>query len=496
MARYLVVKRSGVAPPELTWIANQPSYLPIIPRLAGWGVETPAGSGRHLGTPSTSLVFVDRMSSSASDGAQVSPASGNQPAVYRGGHRYASERTFPCVIVYEISGMYDMQRTQLVDSPYKTFAFHTAPSPGFFIKNGNMQVRANDVLLWHMQVYNGDETSAQDILVRRGFTFGSGLASPPQRCVLAWCSMYWSSDGIVAATQGGTDFTLAHCILAEGLANPLHPEYPHSQSLVLDSETNRISMQRCLMTHSRSRNPLCRILNFAMVNCVSYNCKGAANLTGSPGSFGCDFQGNSGTDTLNNVIGNYFIKGPNFSSTSGGLLPMYARGTDNPSGFALGSNARLYLSFNIAHGWTYAAQADLLTLEGTPPSGLLAAARIDASWPDGFRGMDPAQVGYLALCQSTIGARPLERAAGRDALMWTHVTNRVAGAGPQGNIIETTSEVGGAFSVPVTTRSLLDPVAMSGDPLPLSNFNALSASGYTLGEEWLYRQHLRVTPAL
>lgn len=499
MARYLVVKRSGISAPDLTWIANQPSYLPIIPKLAGWGVETVAGSGRHLGTPSTSLIIADTLSTSATDGALISPASGSyQPALYRGSVRWGTERNFPRIIMPSVSGMYDMQRTQNVDNPYVTFAFQTAPSPGLHIKNGCFQVRANDVLFWHMVVYNGDEASGQGFNVRRGFTFGSGLAAKPARCVVAWSSMYWSQDELVAGSQGGTDLTIAHSVIAEALAWPDHAEWPHAFGGSFDI-VNRASMTRNLIAHVKARAMLSRMDNCAFVNNVVYNAKGASNIDPTnTGGTGFDIHSTlTGTPnaTFTNIIGNYFIKGPNYSSQYGGDTPIYIRGSDDPN-FPLAAGSRVYLSSNVAHGWNFATQADFATLSGTPVSGVLASSRIDASWPDGLRGTLPTIPGFLDLAASTIGARPTERAAGRDGIVWQHPKNRIAGSGDEGLIPETTAEVGGVFTVPTNSRNLLDTTDMNGDPLPLSTFNAVEASGYTVGEEWLYRQHLRVTPAI
>jgi hypothetical protein len=492
----LIVRGSSILDtltPE--WVEMVPSYTPIIDGLAGWGMETTAGSGRHEVSPTTSLILVDTLSTSASDGTLISPASGTQPALYRGSLRWASERTFPRTIMPTVSGMYDMQRTQNVDNPYATFAFQTAPSPGFFIKNGNFQVRANDTLFWHMQCYNGDEPSGQGFNVRRGFTFGSGLAAKPARCVVAWGSMYWSIDELVAGSQGGTDLTIIHSVIAEGLADPTHAEWPHAFGGSFDI-VNRVSMARNLIAHVKARAMLSRIDNFVMCNNVVYNAKGASNIDPTnTGGQGVDLHATiQGTPapTFTNIIANYFIKGPNYSSQFGGDTPIYIRGT-NDANFPLLDGSRVYISSNTDHGWGFATQADFATLAGSPVSGVLAAARIDASWPDGFRGTLPTIPKFLDLASNTIGARPKDRQNGRDGVIWTQAKNKIAGSGDLGFIPQTVAEVGGYLSVPTHTIDLFSSSAMQGDPLPLSNWLAPGTNpNKTVGEEWLYRQHLRV----
>jgi hypothetical protein len=348
-----------------------------------------------------------------------------------------------------------------------------------------------------MQDYNGDEASGQGFNVRRGFTFGSGLAVKPARCVVAWSSMYWSQDELIAGSQGGTDLTITHSVIAEALAWPDHEEWPHPYAGSFDV-VNRVCMTRNLIAHAKARTMLSRCDNFTMVNNVVYNGKGASNIDPTnAGGQGVDLHSNLTTNnaTFTNLIANYFIKGPNYSAQYGGDTPIFIRGANDPN-FPLAEGSRVYISSNTAHGFTFNTQADLATLSGTPVSGVLASARIDESWPDGLRGTVPTQTGYIDLCAASIGARPLERAIGRDALMWAHVKNRLLGTLPQGEILQTTSQVGGAFAVPTNTRNLFDSVAMLGDPLPLSDFNAVTGSGRTVGEEWLHRQHLRVTPPI
>ena len=93
----------------------------IIPGEKGFGMDTPAGSGRHLATPSTTVYKVTNLNDSGT-----------------GSLRYGLlEVNSPKVIIFEVSGTIELQKRIYIGSAiaetkgsYITIAGQTAPSPG------------------------------------------------------------------------------------------------------------------------------------------------------------------------------------------------------------------------------------------------------------------------------------------------------------------------------------------------------------------------------
>ncbi|MFC1736664.1 hypothetical protein ACFL1X_11150 [Candidatus Hydrogenedentota bacterium] len=115
--------------------------LPIIPSGQGFGLETPAGSGRHLDEPKTRVIKVTNLNT---DGP--------------GSLRAALEAEGPRVVVFEVSGNIDFSPYGSLDirNPYITIAGQTAPSPGITLKACQIHVQASDVLMQHIRVRVGD----------------------------------------------------------------------------------------------------------------------------------------------------------------------------------------------------------------------------------------------------------------------------------------------------------------------------------------------------
>ena len=104
---------------------------------AGFGIDTPAGSGRHLETPRTRVIKVTRLNPQGP-----------------GSLRAALEAEGPRVVVFEVSGNIDFTPygELSVKHPYVTVAGQTAPSPGITLKGCQVHVRSHDVLIQHLRI--------------------------------------------------------------------------------------------------------------------------------------------------------------------------------------------------------------------------------------------------------------------------------------------------------------------------------------------------------
>jgi hypothetical protein len=483
-----VVNATTLAGSALQWAELDPSYRSIITGLAGWGFNQPGGSGRHLSTPATNVCIVNTRSNDRTLGTQVQTS----PSVYRCSLPFALRMNAPRYIVFEVSGVCDLQRTEGAPYRWMTYAGQTAPSPGFFIKNGSIYAYGGDQIFWHMANYNGDEASGQGSDARRNLSMGAAGTS---NYVAAWCSGFWSSDQAFDCSVGGSNFSIIHCFLGEGLCDSIHPKGPHGYGMLIEAGVTNVTIARNAMAHFIERMPLSRAANCFIGNNLIYNSKGqnismpSLSPTGK-GGYGTNPQNYQGVVSNTNFEGNLLIKGPNFSSQYGGTKQMFLQGAT--STFALLAGSKLYLADNHAIDFgTITTQNDIWSSGGTLPSNLIAASRIASAFPEGMELLDPKSNGFGQLITETCGARPGDRAAGRESTVAGHVMAKINGSGSLGSGVNTPP--GGPITAANNTRDVFNSTLMLGDPLPNgSDRDTVQASGLTKLEEWGERWHLRV----
>jgi hypothetical protein len=93
----------------------QTSSVPILPDGGGFGMDTPAGSGRHLPNPKTTVYKFTNLNGSG-------PGSLNEAVSAQG----------PRVVVFEVSGYID--EPIHINNAYITIAGQTAPWPGIVLR--------------------------------------------------------------------------------------------------------------------------------------------------------------------------------------------------------------------------------------------------------------------------------------------------------------------------------------------------------------------------
>lgn len=482
-----IVNATTPAGAALQWTVYEPDYVSVIQGQAGWGFNQPGGSGAHLTTPATTVCIVNTRSNDRTVGTLYQA----NPPIYKCSLPFAMRMTVPRVIVFEVSGVCDLQRTENASAPYMTYAGQTAPSPGFHIKNGSMRVLGGNQVVWHMSNYNGDEASGQDSGARRNLSMGAAGTS---NYVAAWCSGFWSSDQAFDCSVGGSDFGIVHCLLAEALCDSIHPKGVHGFAVLFEHTTTRVQFTRNVIAHFIERDPLSRSPLAYVGNNLVYNAKGqsinmpSVSATGI-GGYGMNPSNYSGVVTQTNLEGNFLIKGPNFSTKYGGNKPIHLIG-GGTYGFVAGS--KVYLKDNIAFDFgTITTQNDLWTSSGTLPSGLISSSRLTSAVPPFVTLENIGALGMAQLFAETCGARPGDRTAGRDAIVMTHFLNKLAGSGDMGTGLN--APPSGPITAANNTRDLLSSVAMSGDPMPNgTDRDTIQASGRSKLTEWLYRQHVAV----
>ena len=413
------------------------SALPVIPGATGFGTSTPAGRGGK----------VIRVTTLAESGA--------------GSLKACVDATGPRVCVFEVSGTIKLSKDFAIRNPKVTIAGQTAPSPGIMLRGGALLIQASDVLVQHIRVRAGDDAAGETPENRDALKIEANQGMPIiSNIVVDHCSFSWAIDETASAWRNWDNITLSNNIFSEPLNNSTHPKGAHGYGVLFGPVDGHVSFSGNLLAHVVARNPLSNATNVVIVNNVIYNWK----------NFGVDLQGQSGKPTKNAVVGNVFVKGPDYSSHT----PVTLRG-DDANGILSGT--KVYLEDNTAQGatsdpWSIASAVfGNLTLanfkSSTPPS-----------WPSGMTRLPTSGDVTLTTVLKTVGARP----ADRDTVD-TRVVNDVRNG--TGRIINCVSpngtarcerNGGGYPTLAQNTRALTLPA----DP------NTVTASGYTNLELWLH----------
>lgn len=427
--------------------------LSIIPGGKGFGMDTPAGSGRHLATPSTTVYKVTNLNDSGT-----------------GSLRYGLlEVNSPKVIIFEVSGTIELQKPIYIGSAiaetkgsYITIAGQTAPSPGITVKNNGITFDRNchDILMQHIRIRSGDEFFATDpdfvdcLNMDAHYDVNLGW-TPPYDIVIDHCSFSWSIDELVE--NGANNITYSNNIFSEGLNSPLHPKGPHSKGLGSTARNSGVTGAKSvgiaynLFAHNVDRNPLIAAGSAVVSNNLIYD--------HWQGLFTTDEMAVKGEIQLS-VVGNYFIE------TDITVRTIYV---------IAGSQAgtRIYLAGdNFFKGkiqtepWSSIDQRLTASQSGTDVPDW-AQASSPPVWPTGYTTMSAADARTYVLANA--GARP----ADRDSVDVRIVNDVINGTG---GIIASQNDVGGWPNLAQNTRTLTVP----------SSQNEVQASGYTKLEEWLH----------
>lgn len=253
MGTYLAKPAAAVAAAALMIQAPRASGgkpLPIIPGAAGFGIQTPAGSGRHLAPPRTRVIKVTNLHPKGP-----------------GSLRAALEAEGPRTIVFEISGNIDLTPygDLSIKHPYVTVAGQTAPSPGITLKGCQVHVRTHDVLIQHIRIRVGDlRDPKRPLRNAAGWTQWSErdcMKVGGDRIVIDHCSFSWATDENVQTR--GNDLTFRHCLFSEALDSAKHHKGGHSRGLLIMNqgpantrkEGQRVAVIGNLFAHNKGRNP-------------------------------------------------------------------------------------------------------------------------------------------------------------------------------------------------------------------------------------------------
>jgi pectate lyase len=186
------------------------------------------------------------------------------------------------IVVFDVSGIIHLKSNVSVSSDL-TLDGSTAPGDGITLYGRSTSFSGEkNVIVRYMRFREGISGDAKKCSIN--LSTGSDM-------IFDHCSIEWGRWDCLGLTVGSHDITFQNCIIGEGVD-------PQRFGSLSDSVTN-ITYSHNLWINNQSRNPKAKG-RIQYVNNVVYNW-GVCGLVG----------GHSGADHFQDVVGNYFIGGPN-----------------------------------------------------------------------------------------------------------------------------------------------------------------------------------------
>lgn len=385
--RYWLCVFGLVALAMATTATAEATLLRAFPGAEGFGAATPGGRGGVVHYVTTLEDYIP---------GQESPIPGSfRAAVAASGPRY---------ILFETSGTIDLKADLYIRNPFLTVAGQTAPGDGIAIRDYQVVLATNDVILRHLRFRSGDRTKKEQMAVG---IFGGNNS------IIDHCSMTWAIDEVLSSFGDVHNLTVQWSIVAEGLSRSFHPKGEHSKGSILDGNGG-ISIHHSIYAHNASRNARVNTVVLDFRNNIIYN---------------WGYRGGYTTEgpAYINYVNNYFKAGP--STRSSMATYIFQPGDDAP---------RLYFAGNVLEGGADQTANNHLLIR--PPRGVdegafLATVMVDEAFPVPTMMTKHAESARDEILAGAGATRPQRDSA--DARLMDEI---LTGAG---RIIDSPSDVGG-----------------------------------------------------
>ena len=224
-----------------------------------------------------------------------------------GSFRNALRKKYPRIIVFEVSGIIELESTLDVNHGELTIAGQSAPGDGITLKNFPMKVKGDNVIIRYIRSRMGDQRKTQDDAIS---------ITNCKNVIVDHCSFSWATDEC-ATFYDNENLTVQYSIISESLNKSVHQKGEHGYGGIWGGK--KASFHHNLFAHHKSRNP--------RLHGARYHKQPDQEIVDFRNNVIYNWQSNNtygGEEGNHNIVNNYYKAGPATRSKKDKFLNPYA----------------------------------------------------------------------------------------------------------------------------------------------------------------------------
>ncbi len=218
--------------------------LPAFPGAEGFGAQTIGGRGGKV--------------------VKVTTLADNGPGSFREAVSGCGTTPAKRIVVFDVSGIINLESSLLIDCSYLTIAGQTSPG-GILVTGYQTTLNAHEVIIQHMRFRVGSHRIADGANPETLDSFdiwGNEQGHVPNdayNIIIDHSSFSWGVDENFSFAYNPRNITVQWSIISEGLSRAGHPKGEHSKGMLVWGKFSpdlTLSLHHNYFAHNYSRNPM------------------------------------------------------------------------------------------------------------------------------------------------------------------------------------------------------------------------------------------------